>query len=85
MFGRKTVHKQVIPVDDHKHEVKGFPIHVGTQDGEVVVWFEPDVDYSACLQIYGTGHNIPLNSDHIGSVTVGPFVWHVYLLYKVES
>lgn len=47
--------------------------------------FWAEVDQSAPIefrkfQIVGTGHDIPANARHHGSVIQGPFVWHLYEL-----
>lgn len=44
-----------------------FWSHVDTGEPERVVWF----------RVYGTGHAIPADAKHVGTVLDGPFVWHV--------
>lgn len=29
------------------------------------------------FEVYGTGHTIPDDREHVGTVPAGPFVWHV--------
>lgn len=63
---------------------QGFQIlHVGQQDGNLVLWAMVDVDApteKVPIMIFGTGHPIPedLFLYHIGTVQVGHFVWHVF-------
>lgn len=52
------------------------------EPGKIAVWFEvdpecPHVGYH--LFICGTGHDLPDGAEHIGSVVMPPFIWHVYL------
>jgi hypothetical protein len=58
---------------------------VGEQQGAVYVWIEMDAeskvsDYS--FHVFGTGQPIPSNYQHLGSVIINPFVWHVYYGWK---
>lgn len=50
------------------------------------VWIEPDEtgDDQQHLVFYGTGHDIPSDAEHVGSVICGFFVWHVYRLATAE-
>ncbi len=60
-------------------------IHTGLDpSGTLCIWAEVNIDEaeraSIAIYIYGTGH--PIKADvqrHLGSLVVGPYVWHVYL------
>ena len=60
----------------------GIVRHVDEQNGQVMLWIE--VDPAAELtrrtfQIIGTGHEeIEPGFVYLGTVPIGPFVWHVY-------
>lgn len=59
-------------------------LHVGFDPGgKPCVWAEvvPSVQsaYDTYVRIVGTGEEVPLGTDHIGTYTEGPFVWHVYM------
>jgi hypothetical protein len=56
-------------------------IHFGHQRGQMCVWAEVEPgrpDQQVQLTIVGTGHDVPPNSKHHGTVFEGPFVWHLY-------
>ena len=58
-------------------------ILVAQQSGALpTVWIEQDLDLAPntvlTLAVFGTGHVIPDEVNHIGSAVCGPFVWHVY-------
>lgn len=62
-------------------------VHVGAQDQEnVLIWVEQQEKAFAhgvrqrSFRVYGTGHPIdPVEvKEHVGSVVIDPFVWHVY-------
>ncbi len=85
----KTVWKYEVPLDDEWHDMPFSPnriVHVGAQSAAVVVWaerFDTDDDPlrepTCCpLKVFGTGSTIPAGCEHVGSVIVGAFVWHVY-------
>lgn len=56
---------------------------VQVQNGEIVAWAIVDTADERVKQrivIVGTGHPLPDNIDlHIGTVQIGPYVWHVFL------
>lgn len=82
--------KWTIPVDDEFHPIGGGKVvHVDSQFGrreEVQVWTEESEDRGIsnprAALVIGTGHAIPPNTEHIGSVIPlsagGHLVWHVY-------
>lgn len=78
----KRVLKWTVPVDDRSHEIGGGPVVGVAAQGawdEVVVWTEEtDPAPTRTVRVYGTGHEIPEASRHLGSVVAGIFVWHVY-------
>ena len=84
----KTVWKYSIPVDDRDHPLPVRVVHVGPDSTALTiltVWAEVDVSDSptvptAPYRVFGTGHPIPDEAEHVGSVPVGPFVWHLYRL-----
>jgi hypothetical protein len=92
-----VIYKYGVPVDDQVHEIElpsgDEPIlHVGQQYndvGRVFFWAwsdtEPDelADYEVRrFLVVGTGHPISRGvKRHIGSVQVGPFVWHLLEVY----
>lgn len=48
--------------------------------GEVALWVHVDTDEperAVMFRAYGTGHAIPDDAKHVGTVLDGPFVWHV--------
>lgn len=60
-------------------------IHVGSQGEHVCMWVEVDDDAQLeterwHLFIIGTGHQLPAGAEHehLGSVIMDPFVWHLY-------
>lgn len=50
-------------------------------DGNLCVWAEvrpSEPLVTRRLAVVGTGHDIPDNGAHVGSVIDGMFVWHIY-------
>lgn len=86
----RNVLKYAVEVDDQEHVIAlpgaGRVVHVGEQDGHVVVWVEVTEGgglggTTLRLRVFGTGHPIPDVPDpyrHVGTAFVGPFVRHVY-------
>jgi hypothetical protein len=59
------------------------PIYVGSQAGEICVWVmvDPSEDQvDQVIRVYGTGTPFDggLEQAHVGTVQIGPFVWHVF-------
>jgi hypothetical protein len=88
----KRVLKWVVPVDDQPHEIGcGKVVHVACQSGPelVMVWTEEHApgkpEQTREVQVYGTGHQVPMFAEHVGSVVTagGALVWHVYELPPV--
>ena len=82
----RTVWKYDVPVDDevHSHRIPTDYriVGVGIQRPNIVTFWaevnrerEPEV---LDLIVVGTGHPVPLCSEHLGLVFDGPFVWHLY-------
>lgn len=64
-------------------------LHVGVQDGEIMVWCEvvPQDEAGAergrTYGIYGTGNRVSNpGAMHVGTVHMPPYVWHVYEVVK---
>ena len=78
----KTVWKTSVPVDDEWHYVHGVIVHAEPQFGPeaMEVWFEtPTDDYkSREARVYGTGHMIPDDAEHVGTWVSPSLVWHLY-------
>ena len=58
-------------------------VHAAEQDRSICLWAEVDEDEKTrvrLFQVFGTGHDIPENAAHRGTVHMTPFVWHVYEL-----
>jgi hypothetical protein len=58
-------------------------IHVGVQAGIITLWAEVDTGAPYAyrtFRVYGTGwdHQPKPQLEHLGTVQVGSFVWHVY-------
>lgn len=91
-----TIYKYAVPVDDQVHELHLLSgdepiVHVGQQYndvGQVFVWAWADTDSdwgdyeTRRFIVIGTGHPISRGvKQHIGSVQVGPLVWHLLEVY----
>lgn len=80
----RAIYKYRLAVaDEQKLLLRGKVLSVGVQDGNVMVWAVHDDDAperKVRFSIRGTGH--PLKdvdvSDFVGTVFMGPFVWHVF-------
>jgi len=57
-------------------------LHIANQNGGLCVWFEVDQEARKKMNtfaIVGTGNAFdPKGFEHIGSVIINPFVWHVF-------
>ena len=81
-----TVWKYSLPVPGEEARlglrVGAELVHMGPDpSGSIAVWYELNPIAPIkwwCFEIIGTGHQIPQDSQHIGSYVAGPFVWHVY-------
>lgn len=83
----KRVLKYAIPVDDQDHPIPaGCVAHVNyspeNPTSTVMVWVEvpQNVDLGLlAVRVYGTGHAIDDNDEHLGStITPVGLVWHLY-------
>jgi hypothetical protein len=81
----KTVYKY--PIGITRYQVvntfkDAVPVHVGFDpQGQPCIWMEVDTanpPENFAVNVIGTGHEVPKNTNHIGSFVQGPFVWHVY-------
>lgn len=61
-------------------------IHTGLDPtGELCLWAEVDTHEEGSepllIRIYGTGHMLyEVGQRHLGSVVIGDYVWHVYIV-----
>lgn len=87
----RRVFRWVIPVDDQPHKMGGGPVVMVDTRGStdtVEVWTIEMVDDKTFVslnrerraQVFGTGHPIPFESEHVGSaITPGNvLVWHLF-------
>lgn len=78
----KTVYKYPVPLDDMPHRVPGHVVHAEMLDRySMNVWAEVDTVRTyvgEMYQVYGTGHPLPKNAQHVRTVIDPPFVWHLY-------
>lgn len=82
----RRVLKWQVPVDDRDHPIGGGPVVlVACQNDNaalVQVWTDEanagDVADLRSARVFGTGQPILRTDEHIGSVVVGPLVWHVF-------
>lgn len=88
-FDKKTIWKFTIPITDQVDimmpgYVKFLPfIKPGSTPATLDLYAEVHPDIEPAMRrfhVVGTGNPMPLvqNNGYIGSVTDGPFVWHVY-------
>lgn len=92
---RRTVWKYAFEVDDVPAPLViprgGTVLHVGLDPApgdRLAVWADvpvPDrmqdlVMENLRLRVTGTGHDVPADAEHLGSVVAGSFVWHVWRL-----
>lgn len=57
------------------------PLRVGLQGETPTLWAEVEstnVDEKARFWLIGTGREIPREASYIGTIDIGPLVWHVY-------
>jgi hypothetical protein len=74
-----------VPVDDrpHIHQFAGPIVHVGCRNRALVEFWSQEPDggqrQARVFQVFGTGHNLPADASHIGSVITagGQLVWHL--------
>ncbi len=82
---RPTIFKYPIGVPgDVKVPVPATFLHLGHQHGVITAWFQVDEVAEEFklfrFRICGTGHPLgPEDGSYIGTVPVGPFVWHVFM------
>lgn len=87
--GNRTMHRHVVPVDDHAYAfgLTSDPVATGlTDDGRSVeFWVEySDVtpEIQRRFQVYGTGHPLPSGARWVGTCprTRMGLVWHLFEL-----
>jgi hypothetical protein len=89
----KRVLKWIVEVNDTPQMIGSGPVvHVDCQSGPdiVTIWTEEhdtQPQQRREVQVYGTGHPIPLFAEHVGSVVTGggALVWHVYELPQTTT
>lgn len=83
----KTVYKYPLEVAEFTTlSLTGPIVHVGVQNvrpgysGDLCLWAESGVHapVARTFHVVGTGHDAHYADEHIGSVIVDPFVWHIY-------
>ena len=83
----RTVWKYTIDIQDKVEftmPAGSTVIHVapcGTSPMAIDLWFDADPARDLewrTFHVHGTGHPIAIDSWHVGSVIMHPFVWHVY-------
>lgn len=84
----RTIHKYVLKITDSQEIVvpEGTAFsHVGVQKDSLCLWAEVrDTDaqpMKRIIRIFGTGNPVDvdfMDMFHLGTVQMGPFVWHVY-------
>lgn len=60
---------------------RGKVLHVGTQEDRLFMWaLNDDTLCDRTFRIIGTGptFEVPYNGQHVGSVQLGSFMWHVF-------
>lgn len=77
----KQVFKQAFGLGETRMLIYGAQrvVHVAEQFGRVTVWFETG-DRSLSLELFGTGHPVPDDAQHRGSILCldGALVLHLY-------
>lgn len=73
----------------HELPILAKPLHVALVGGRKIMgWFEVPVDSDKLARprthevefiIVGTGHEVPDNGVHLGTVIEHEFVWHMYM------
>lgn len=81
----RTVYKYRVPVGVSKLSLPSGSkcIHIDAQVDKIVMWVEVTIDAITTdwtLLIIGTGQQLPedVEYEHLGTVMMGMFVWHVY-------
>lgn len=88
-----TVWKYPLDLTDVQEvEMPSFtrPLVVGDQDGILTLWAWCDRDAPKVkrkIVIVGTGNRAPPpgNADYVGTVMMGEYVWHVFLMREFAS
>lgn len=80
----KTIYKHCIEPGGTTLMIRGHVLSAGVQGDDVMVWATHDdraLERKVRVQVMGTGHpfvDAP-ESDFVGTVFMGPFVWHVFV------
>jgi hypothetical protein len=86
----RRIYKYALNVADEQDlMLRGRVLSAGVQDGAIMVWAVHDDDvpaYRVQISVRGTGH--PLGSvnesDFVGTVFMGPYVWHIFAKVPVS-
>jgi hypothetical protein len=80
-----NVYHYEVPVDDTWHDITltGKIVHVASRNNDLSVvhfWALAGIvsPYTARLRVYGTGHQVPLDSIYRGTAIAEPLVWHLF-------
>ena len=80
----KTIYKyQLASAEENKMRLRGKILSAGVQNGSIMIWAVHDDQQPECevtVSVMGTGHDF-VNADDrdfIGTVFLGPFVFHVF-------
>ena len=63
-------------------------LHIGEQNGLLMMWVEQDLNelkIPYTFHVIGTGYPVKSYMQHIGSVVMDPFVWHVYFDWNEDD
>lgn len=82
----RKMFRYVVPVDDQPHSfpLSYGPVHVAYQPGVGVEFWAESAEKvplkTHWFQVFGTGHLLPYDAQHIGTCprTAEGLVWHLY-------
>jgi hypothetical protein len=81
----RTIHKFLLdqPTSTTKLDlpIAAVPLHTEQQGSAFCLWVDLDVDAPRIMrsfQIFGTGHEIPLDAKYIGTFMDESYVWHLF-------
>lgn len=86
-YGSRRIFKFTLPVEDRVQVAMprgALVLHLGNQNGKLCVWVlvdDPEVTPAEMRVFYvvGTGNPVPERAGlHLGTVQIGPGVWHVF-------
>lgn len=79
----KTIYKHRIEPGGTTLMLRGHVLSAGVQGDDIMVWVTHDdgaLERKVLVQVMGTGHPFVYapESDFVGTVFMGSFVWHVF-------